>query len=215
MFCAAGPRGRVSRLLPCRQADLSLFAQMLESAAPPKTAVVDIDGHEDPGAVVARLVSLCGPASTILAIGSANDVGLYRRITGAGAVDYLVKPLTAETLNPALASALRGGGGAKAQAREARIIVVMGTRGGVGASTIAMNIGWLVAHEFGRRVALLDLDLQYGTSALALDLEPGRGLRDIVSSPQRVDSLMIASSMAAESESFSILGGEEAIDEVC
>ena len=61
--------------------------------------------------------------------------------------------------------------------------------------------------------ALLDLDLQFGTSALALDLEPGRGLRDIVNSPHRVDGLMIASSMVNESDLFSVLGAEEAVDE--
>ena len=43
---------------------------------------------------------------------------------------------------------------------------------------------------------------------------PGRGLRDIVSSPHRVDALMIASSTVPESDNFSILGAEEAIDEV-
>lgn len=39
-----------------------------------------------------------------------------------------------------------------------------------------------------------------GTSALALDIEPGHGLRDVLSSPQRVDSLMIAGALINESE---------------
>ena len=60
---------------------------------------------------------------------------------------------------------------------------------------------------------LIDLDMQFGTSALALDLETGRGLRDIVSSPHRVDGLMIASSITVESDLFSVLSAEEAVDE--
>jgi pilus assembly protein CpaE len=197
-----------------QQGGADMFAQMLEASAPPKMALVDIDGQEDPVATAGRLVSLCGPDCKIIALGSANDVGLYRGMMGAGIVDYLVKPLTAEVLNQAMTAALKGGSGGKLSAKEAKTIIIIGVRGGVGASTIAVNTGWLMAHELRLNIALLDLDLQYGTSSLALDLEPGHGLRDIVSSPHRVDGLMIASSMVTESDQFSVLGAEEAIDEV-
>jgi len=190
-----------------------MFAQMLESAAPPKMVMVDVDGQSDPASVAERLVSLCGSDSKLITVGSANDVSLYRQMLKAGVTDYLVKPLLDETLNQALAAALRGSVGGKAEDKDARIVVVLGTRGGVGASTIAVNTGWLLAHELKVTCALLDLDLQFGTSSLALDLEPGRGLRDIVNAPERVDSLMIASSLIPESDQFSVLGAEEAVDE--
>jgi pilus assembly protein CpaE len=191
-----------------------MFAQMLESSAPPKMVVIDIDGEADPAATAQRLVSVSGADCKIIMLGSANDVGLYRRIRAAGAIDYLVKPLTPELLNQAMTAALRKtGADGKPLEREAKIVVVIGTRGGAGASTVALNTAWLMVHELKQHVALLDMDLQFGTSSLALDLEPGRGLRDIVSSPHRVDSLMIASSMATESEHFSVLGSEESVDE--
>ena len=198
-----------------QQGGPDIFAQMLESSAPPKMAIVDIDGQTDAAAITARIVSLCGGECRLVVIGSTNDVTLYRRILGAGAIDYLVKPLSPAILNQALATALRAPiGGAKPEVKESSLVVFIGTRGGAGASTIALNAGWLMAHEYDRNVALFDLDLQFGTSSLALDLEPGRGLRDIVSSPNRVDGLMIASSIVPESERFSILGAEESVDEV-
>ena len=198
-----------------QQGGPDIFAQMLESAAPPKMAIVDIDGQVDAAAITTRIVSLCGGECRLVVIGSTNDVTLYRRILNAGAVDYLVKPLSPTLLNQALATALREPiGGNKPESKEANVVVFIGTRGGAGTSTIALNSGWLMAHEFDQNVALFDLDLQFGTSSLALDLEPGRGLRDIVSSPNRVDGLMIASSIVPESERFSILGAEEAVDEV-
>lgn len=190
-----------------------MYAQMLETAAPPKMAIVDIDGQVDPVAMATRLASLCGPESKLVMIGTANDVSLYRRMLNAGVVDYIVKPLSPDTLNQALAAALRGNTPGKANTKEAQIIVMIGTRGGAGASTTAVNTGWLLAHELNLNCALLDLDLQFGTSALSLDLEPGRGLRDIVNSPHRVDGLMIASSIVPESDQFSVLGAEEAVDE--
>lgn len=197
-----------------QQGGPDMFAQMLESATPPRLAVVDVDGQSDPVSTAARLAGMCGRECRLVIIGSVNDVALYRRIVGAGAADYLVKPLTAEQINQSLAAALRGPSAAQPTVKESRIVTVIGARGGVGASTIALNLGWIMAHELGLTAALLDLDLQFGTSALALDLEPGRGLRDIVGSPQRVDNLMITSSMVAESENFSVLGAEEAVDEI-
>ena len=190
-----------------------MFAQALETTTPPQLAVVDIDGQLDPVGAVSRLITLCGSSSKVIAIGSANDVGLYRRMLGCGAVDYLVKPLTPDTLNQVLQAAIRGGRNTQGDVKEAKIVVVIGVRGGIGASTIATNTGWLLSHELGYHCALLDLDLQFGTSALALDLQPGRGLRDIVSSPHRVDALMITGSIVAESERYAILASEEPIDE--
>jgi pilus assembly protein CpaE len=198
-----------------QQGGPDMFAQLLESSPPPKMAIVDIDQQADPAAVTARLINLCGGECRLIVVGSKNDVTLYRRILSAGAVDYLVKPLSPDLLNQALASALRGpAAGGKQEAKEARIIVFIGARGGIGTSSVALNTGWIIAHELSLNVALFDLDLQFGTSSLSLDLDPGHGLRDIVSSPNRVDALMIASSIVPESEHFSILGAEEAVDEV-
>ena len=199
-----------------QQGGPDMFAQLLESAAPPKMVIVDIDQQADPAAVTARLIALCGGECRLVVVGSKNDVTLYRKILNAGAIDYLVKPLSPDVLNQALAAALRGptGGPNKQAAKEARIIVYIGARGGIGTSAIALNTAWIMAHELDRNTALFDLDLHFGTSSLSLDIDPGRGLRDIVSSPNRVDALMIASSIMPESDKLSILGAEEAVDEV-
>jgi pilus assembly protein CpaE len=192
-----------------------LFASLLESDAPPKLALVDFDGQEQPIQLAARLVSLCGPTCNLVALGSANDVTLYRSMMAAGLSDYLVKPVTAEILTQTMLSASQGEkGGSHGAPKEARIVVILGVRGGVGASTVATNTAWLISHDLKQKSALLDLDLQFGTSALALDIEPGHGLRDVVSSPQRVDGLMIAGAMVSESTSFAVLSAEESIEDV-
>ncbi len=188
-----------------------MFAQMLEHTAAPKLVIIDVDGQENPATTAVRLTGLCGNDCKLIAIGSANDVSLYRQMTAAGIADYLVKPLNLEALTQACTSVLRGTGKGT---KETKTVVVIGVRGGVGASTIAVNMGWLLAHNHKLHCALLDLDLQYGTSALALDLEPGRGLRDVLGSPQRVDSLMVASSIVAASEQFSVLSAEESIEDI-
>ncbi|HAX91936.1 MAG TPA: hypothetical protein DCY07_06995 [Rhodospirillaceae bacterium] len=191
-----------------------LFATLLESDSPPKLALVDFDGIDQPTQIAARLVSLCGPATQLVALGTTNDVTLYRGLIAAGFSDYLVKPVTPEILTQTMLTASRGEKGAHGAPKEVKVIVIIGVRGGVGTSTIATNTAWMIAHDLKKKSALLDLDLQFGTSALALDIEPGHGLRDVVSSPQRVDGLMIAGAMVSESTSFSVLSAEESIEDL-
>lgn len=169
--------------------------------------VVDIDGSVDPAADVAALAAT-GTARRILAIGSVNDVALYRALTVAGAGDYLVKPFAA-----ALANALEAPDTGSGEARRCPIVVVTGARGGVGASTIAANLAWVLAEERHRRVALLDLDLHLGSVALAFDMESGRGLREALERPSRIDSLFVERALEKRGQRLAILAAEEPLQD--
>src|SRR3546814_5209323 len=63
----------------------------------------------------------------------------------------------------------------------------------------------------GRLTALLDLDVHFGTGALAMDLEPGRGLTDAIENPSRIDGLFIERAMVKASEKLAILSAEAPI----
>lgn len=197
-------------------ADLTTVIQSVTRSRPPAIILADVDGAEDPAGLVAQLVKVCGSRSKILTIGSANDVAFYRGMVQAGAADYLVKPLNSVTLRDAVIPLLssKEEGKAEKKGRSGHVYVFVGVRGGVGTTTIAVNAAWILAHEANQKVALLDLDLQFGNSDLSLDLEPGRGLREVLSSPDRMDSLLINSSMAKESDQLSVFCGEESIEEV-
>jgi pilus assembly protein CpaE len=193
-----------------------LFSEMLENAPPPRLALVDLDGQGNIIETCARLINLCGQGTRIITVGSANDIGLYRQMLANGISDYLVKPLSNELLDQALRQTEEKTAAAKGEQRAektCKLIYVIGVRGGIGATTLSINLAWLLANEEKQQTALLDLDLQYGNGALALDLEPSRGLRDIVSSANRVDSLMVASAMIASGARLSVLSAEESIEE--
>jgi len=89
----------------------------------------------------------------------------------------------------------------------------MGTRGGVGASTVAMNLAWLSANDYKRDTMLVDLDLQGGTIALALDVEPSHGLREVLDNPARIDSLFLTSVATKFADRLHVLAAEEAVDD--
>ena len=100
----------------------------------------------------------------------------------------------------------------EAQADKPHVMAaVIGVRGGVGASTIATSLAWLFGEKARRSTALLDLDVHFGTGALALDLEPGRGLTDAIENPSRIDGLFIERAMVRANERLSVLSAEAPI----
>lgn len=180
----------------------------------PQLLVLDIDGAPAPAAIVAEIAGVVGRHTRIVALGSANDVRLYRELLSAGAVDYLMKPLTPEAIRALDTAGLEGRGALpEAKGGDGKLIVVVGVRGGVGATTLAVNAAWSVAHDLKQNTALVDLDLQFGTAALSLDLEPGRGLREALAAPDRLDGLMLSSSMVAAAERLCVLAAEEPVED--
>lgn len=178
-----------------------------------RVVVVDIDDSHDPAGVLQIVGTRLGGQGRIVALGSANDIELYRRLTASGASDYLVKPISPDALREALRMAGQTSGDAREKPALGRVAVVVGVRGGVGASTIAVNTAWMMAHALKLKTALLDLDLQFGTAALSLDLEPGRGLREALAAPDRLDGFLLAGAMVAESERLCVLGAEEPVED--
>src|SRR3546814_12937585 len=64
------------------------------------------------------------------------------------------------------------------------LTAVVGVRGGVGASLVSTSLAWTISEQAGRQTGLLDLDVHFGTGALPLDLEPGRGLIAAIGTPK-------------------------------
>jgi pilus assembly protein CpaE len=190
---------------------LDQVTDLMGRAAMPGLILVDIDGSEDPLPHV-ETIAATYPAARILAVGSANDVRLYRTLQAAGVGEYLIKPLEIEDLRRAAVAVARPKEAAPVERRPGKVVAIVGVRGGVGASTLVINTGWLTAQTLNQKTVVLDLDLQFGTSVLALDLEPGRGLREALQHPNRLDSLLLASSMVNATEQLCVLGAEESLD---
>ena len=188
------------------------LAVLTHEAAPP-LMIVDVTGSDDPVGAMRAILNLCESWTRVVAIGPINDVALYRELIGIGISDYLVKPFVPSAIEDALDRATRPVAETATNAQKLRIVGVIGARDGVGATTVAVNVGWLMANELGRTTGIVDLDLQYGTVALALDLEPSHGVREALEKPDRIDELLIASAMAHESEHLYVLSAEEPIDD--
>ena len=179
----------------------------------PQVLVIDLCDSNDPLNDIGSLAGVCDAGTRVIALGNINDVNLFRSLAALGVHDYLLKPVTAEALNGLVVKPAEEPVAAEPEeAGVGRLIAVIGARGGVGASTIAVNTAWLMAHEQKLRVAIVDLDLYFGTVALSLDLEPGRGFREALENPNRIDGLFIERALVRESDNLFILGAEEALE---
>ena len=188
--------------------------EYLSEAPMPEVLIVDVSDTGKPLSTMLTITAAFAENTKVIAIGSVNDIGLYRELIDGGVSDYLVKPISEKALSDSIARErstpqLAEPAGEKTAAN---VIAVIGTRGGVGASTIAANCAWIVAQERKRQTTLLDLDLQFGTIALNLDIEPTRGLREALENPSRIDSLFLSSAAAKLSDRFTVLAAEEAVD---
>jgi pilus assembly protein CpaE len=196
-----------------QQGGLAAALRQLGVVATPELMLVDLSDVADPAEAVLGLQELTG-GSKVIALSTHNDVGMFRRVLDAGAADYLVKPVTAEQLADAVRRVAEAGSRAgTAPARLGRCVAVVGARGGTGASTLAGNLAWLVASERERRTALLDLDLQFGSQALAFDATPSAGLREALEDPDRVDEMFLDYTGVQLDQRFTLFAAEESVDD--
>ncbi|MGE0255567.1 MAG: CpaE family protein [Alphaproteobacteria bacterium] len=181
--------------------------------AMPAVLVVDLGDSATPYDDLMALADLCAPATRVVALGAVNDLALYRRFLAAGVADYLVRPVAAPDLAAALAKAVETGSGGSpttaARPAGGRLVAVVGVRGGVGASTLALNAAALSAGKRGQRTALVDLDLAFGTLALGLDLEPSGGVAEALARPERIDALFLASAGIRRGERLLVFAAED------
>ena len=190
--------------------------QTLSVSASPQILFVDLAESGDPLNDINGLAEVCEPGTVVIAAGQVNDVRLYRDLVASGIQDYLLKPLHPDALREAFAQAQAMLNAPKlvdaGVERPHCAIAVIGARGGVGASTVATSLAWLLSSKESRSTALLDLDVHFGTGALALDLEPGRGLTDAIENPSRIDGLFIERAMVKASEKLAVLSAEAPIN---
>src|SRR6266566_489028 len=140
--------------------------EYLNAQRSPHLLIVDLSGIDLPLSQMQHLADVCEPGVTVIAVGDRNDVGLYRDLTEAGVSDYIVKPLTRELLAKALAPRTNPGELGRSTLKLGKMVALIGTRGGVGTTTLATNLAWHLANRQTQRVALVDLDLQNGDCSL-------------------------------------------------
>ncbi len=177
----------------------------------PHIILMDISKSANDGLAATRAISCRVPNSAVIMISKEIGQNYMRQAMTSGARDYIIKPVQCNELIVAIKRIYydmekkRQVQSQDSQPREGSVLTVFSTKGGVGKTTLAINLGACLAVECGFSVALLDLDLQFGDAAVMLNLMPRQTLSDLASEFSQLDGELLESYLVKHSSGLHLL----------
>lgn len=179
------------------------------SAPTPNVIVLEASGDRE--ALIGCLDALsefCDPGTKVVVIGKVNDIALYRGLMARGVSEYIVQPFGVIDFIRSLSHLYSD----SAAPPVGRVVAVIGAKGGVGASTIAHNLGWAISRAQEIATVIADLDLGFGTAGLDFNQDPPQGIAEAVFAPDRLDANLLDRLLSKCSEKLSLLAAPATLD---
>jgi len=186
------------------------FTDVVRQSSPDLVVVALDADHAKALQLIAQLGSEC-PTVPILATSARGDGQSILQALRAGAKEFLTQPVVLEELLVALQrlrQARLSSDGTSVNGstpRESLVVAIAGSRGGVGCTSIAVNLGCGLAKDPNNTVALIDLDLALGDADVALDLIPDYTLADVAMNIDRLDMTFLRRSLCKHASGLSLL----------
>jgi pilus assembly protein CpaE len=177
------------------------FFPEVVSQSNPDVAILALDADQARALQLLEQLRREHPDLLIVALSSRDDVLLqaYRR----NAQELLKQPVEMGDLQDVLMRI--GGAGANRESNKGKVIAFLGSRGGVGCTSLAVNLGGALAHDKRNKVVLIDLDLVLGDTDVLLDLMPDYTLTDVINSGDRLDMSILKRSLTEHKASGLLL----------
>ena len=180
-------------------------------AQEPTPNVVIVESHGDRARVMAELAQfaeVCGPNTKVIVVGHVNDIILYRELMKNHISDYIVAPFTSLQIIESVAGIFND----PKSAPLGRVVAFVGSKGGVGSSTIAHNMAYATSHKHNIETILTDLDLSFGTAGLNFNQEGGGTFYEALVAPDRVDGTLVERLMSKLGDKLSLLSGPGSVE---
>jgi pilus assembly protein CpaE len=174
----------------------------------PDLVLVDLVGDMEAHFAFAANLRRLRPAIRIIACSSLQqpDPGMLLQAMRSGVQEFLTKPIDVGLLHETLMRFAQEKEAAGVRSTE-RAIIMMGAKGGVGTSTVAVNLGVQMAQLSKKRVVLLDLARPVGHASLMLDLHPRFSLRDAIENLDRLDGHFFSGLLSRHKTGLEVLAG--------
>ena len=153
----------------------------------PDVILMDINMPDMDGIAATERLSSQVPSAAVVMMSVQGEADYLRRSMLAGAREFLVKPFSSDELTASIrqvysrekekagrAIAVAAAQGSRAQdpTEDGQVVAVFSPKGGVGRTTIAVNLAVAAASELGKKVTLVDGSFQFGDVAVLLNLNP-------------------------------------------
>ena len=179
----------------------------------PAIVLMDINMPGMDGIATTEQMAAVEPSASVIMMSVQGEADYLRRSMLAGAREFLVKPFSSDELvssirqvhdrekDKATRLAERPAGTASDTGREpGRIVTVFSPKGGVGRTTVAVNLAVVAASEMGKKVALVDASFQFGDVGVLLNLNPkNKSIADLIpdmaeGDPEMIDQVLVTHS---------------------
>jgi pilus assembly protein CpaE len=188
---------------------IAAAAQIYQNQPTPSVLVVETHATRDQlMAELGPLAEVCQANTKVIVVGHVNDVLLYRELIKAGISEYVVAPITSVGFIDMVAGLYTD---PKATPL-GRIVSFVGSKGGVGSSTIAHNLAWATSQRQQVDTIITDLDLAFGTASLNFNQDGAGGILEALNAPDRLDSTLIERMMTKLGNKLSLLNGPGSVE---
>lgn len=197
-----------------------LEAIQLAISLKPDLILMDINMPVMDGIEAIEKISWEAPFCSVIVMSVQGEQEYLKRAMMAGAREYLVKPFSSDELISTVRRVYemeckrKSYFGPQASAGNVnqlaqKVVTVFSSKGGVGKTTIATNLGVFLAKYLQKKVAILDLDLQFGDVALTLNLVPRRTIVDLVQEEGSWDQELLSSYLITHESGLQVLPGPQ------
>jgi len=147
------------------------------------------------------------PNTAILAMGPVTSAEFVIKTIRAGAVEFLTRPVQRGELVAAVEKLLRTRLGATPQTRSARVTSIFSTKGGLGVTTMAINLAVCLAERSRGKTLLVELDTRPSDVATFLDLKPSYSVLDALGNLSRLDESFLHGVLIRHESGVAVLPG--------
>src|SRR5690606_25218606 len=172
----------------------------------PDIALVALDANPDRALQLVAQLNEASPECAVFVVSGSTDGNLILQAMRAGAKEFLPQPVRIDDLLDALSRLNeRKFGKGRSKTRGSSVIAVAGATGGVGCTSVAVNVACSLAQDPERTVALVDLDLCLGDCDVFLDTIPDYTLVDVAQNVPRLDFSLLKRSLTKHASGLYLL----------
>jgi pilus assembly protein CpaE len=163
----------------------------------PNIALIALDSNPQKALELVGRISTELPTTQVLVISSSTEGSLILQAMRNGAREFLNAPLKLDDFLAAIERIQLAGGvrTTDGTVRSSQVIALAGVSGGIGCTSLGVNLGCALATQPGASVAIIDLDLALGDADVWLDIIPDYTIQDVADNISRLDYALLKRSL--------------------